>query len=416
MDRNKKIGIWIIIIFAILAYNMYNPFLTSNAIELYDKFKTHTLGNIYRQAAKHDIHDIEEESLRQMNSFMGGTDEVNATGKHDFLVRPSIQEGFGTDTFELQLFYKSVGCEPSRQFLPIWYEITSALPKSTNISYREFNCDKLNANGITICAAPYNISSVPTLKLKKTTSTGVESTLEYIGSRSYRNISQWLASNGLVLAFNMNMETFGDVDSAVSVQAKEKFADANTGITGSVGNMILSAEGNLRKDYDAEWVNAAAQNEFGEYHDVADGCYLASFSKCNEGSRNPGFQIFTHRGQYGCVYPDKNTGIATDFDAAFTVADQYLSSCVPPKFDADTGKEVPMTPGERRNQMSKCAVKYRNQLRAFGLCDENKLNDKYTIPKKIKEGSMRTPLPDMTAEDYQGTADSAAAIYTACSI
>jgi hypothetical protein len=416
MDRNKKIAIWIIIIFAILAYNMYNPFLTSNAIELYDKVKTYTLGHIYHQAAKNDIHDIEEESLRRVNSIMGGTDEVNATSKHDYLVRPSIQEGFGTDTFELQLFYKSVGCEPSRQFLPIWYEITSALPKSTNISYREFNCDKLNANGITICAAPYNISAVPTLKLKKTTSTGVESTLEFTGARSYKNISQWLASNGLVLTFNMNMETFGDVDSAVSVQAKEKFADANTGITGSVGNMILSAEGNLRKDYDAEWMNAAAQNEFGEYHDVADGCYLASFSKCNEGTRNPGFQIFTHRGQYGCVYPDKNTGIATDFDAAFTVADQYLSSCVPPKFDADTGKEIPMTPGERRNQMAKCAIKYRNQLRSFGLCDEGKLNAKYTIPKKIKEGSMRTPLPDMTAEDYQGAADSAAAIYTACSV
>lgn len=414
MDRNRKFAIWIIIILAILAYNLYNPFLTSNAIELYDKVKTYTLGNIYSQSAKRDIHDIEEESLRRMNSFMGGTDEVNATSKHDYLVRPSIQEGFGTDTFELQLFYKSVGCEPSRQFLPIWYEITSALPKSTNISYREFNCDKLNANGITICAAPYNITAVPTLKLKKTTSTGVESTLEFTGSRSYRNISQWLASNGLVLTFNMNMETFGDVDSVV--HAKEKFADANTGITGSLGNMVLSAEGNLRKDYDAEWMHAAAQNEFGEYHDVADGCYLASFSKCNEGTRNPGFQIFTHRGQYGCVYPDKNTGIATDFDAAFTVADQYLSSCVPPKFDADTGKEVPLTPGERRNQMAKCAIKYRNQLRSFGLCDEAKLNDKYIIPKKIKEGNMRTPLPDMTAEDYQGAADSAAAIYTACSI
>ena len=416
MDRNKKIAIWIIIIFVVLAYNMYNPFLTSNAIELYDKVKTYTLGSQYHQAAKRDIHDIEEESLRRINSVMGGTDEVNATGKHDYLARPSIQEGFGTDTFELQLFYKSVGCEPSRQILPVWYQITSALPKSTNISYREFNCDKLNANGVTICAAPYNISAVPTIKLKKTTSTGVESTLEFTGSRSYRNISQWLASNGLVLSFNESygMEMFDDVNSATS--DKEKFADANTGIIGSVGNMIMSADGNLRKGADEEWINAAAQNEFGEYHDVADGCYLASFSKCNEGSRNPGFQIFTHRGQYGCVYPDKNTGIATDFDAAFTVADQYLSSCVPPKFDADTGTEVPMTPDERRNQMAKCAIKYRNQLRSFGLCDENKLNAKYTIPKKIKEGNMRTPLPDMTAEDYQGAADSAAAIYTACSV
>lgn len=416
MDRNHKIAIWIIIIFAILAYNMYNPFLTSNAIELYDKVKTYTLRKHYHDAAKREIHDIEEESLRRVNSIMGGTDEVNATGKHDYLTRPSIQEGFGTDTFELQLFYKSVGCEPSRQILPVWYQITAALPKSTNVSYREFNCDKLNANGITICAAPYNITAVPTIKLKKTTSIGVESTQEFTGSRSYKNISQWLASNGLVLSFNESygMEMFGDVNSAST--GKEQFADANIGITGPVGNMIMSADGNLRKGADEEWIKAAAQNEFGEYHDVTEGCYLASFSKCNEGSRNPGFQIFTHRGQYGCVYPDINTGIANEFDAAFTVADQYLSTCVPPKFDADTGKEIPMTPDERRNQMAKCAIKYRNQLRSFGLCDENKLNDKYTIPKKIKEGKMRTPLPDMTAEDYQGAADSAAAIYTACSV
>lgn len=402
-QHNYTIAVWIIILFAMLIYNMYNPFLTTNPINLYDKIKTYTLGNKYANSAKRDIFDIEEESLRRVNSIMGGTDEVNATSKHDYLVRPSIQEGFGTDTFELQLFYKSVGCEPSRQILPVWYEITSALPKSTNISYREFNCDKLNANGITICAAPYNINAVPMIKLKKTSSTGIESVLEFTGSRTYRNISHWLASNGLVLAFNNNME---------------QFANANTGIdiNGSMGNIILSADGNLRKDYDAEWLRASAQNEFGEYHDVIDGCYLASFSKCNENTRNPGFQLFTHRGQYGCVYPDKNTGIATEFDAAFTVADQYLSSCVPPKYDADTGNEIAITPEERREQMAKCAVKYRNQLRSFGLCDENKLNEKYTIPKKIKEGNMRIPLPDMTAEDYQGSADSAAAIYTACSI
>jgi hypothetical protein len=75
-----------------------------------------------------------------------------------------------------------------------------------------------------------------------------------------------------------------------------------------------------------------------------------------------------------------------------------------------------MNPEERRNQMARCAIKYRNQLRSFGLCDEEKLNDKYIIPDKIKEGSMQVPLPDMTAEDYQGAADSAVAIYAACSV
>lgn len=407
MDKNYKLSIWILILFAILAYNLYNPFLTSNAIDIYDKIKIYALGKQYQQQAQHEINIMEEESLRRINSIMGGIDEINATGKHDYLIRPSIQEGFATETFELQLFYKSIGCAPSRQILPIWYQITSALPNSPNITYREFNCDKLNANGITICATPYNIAQVPTIRLKRTTSTGVETTTEFTGSRTYRNIRQWLASNGLVLSFNTDMEMFTN---------NEKFADANTGINASVGNMILSAEGNLRKGADDEWFNATAQNEFGEYHDVADGCYLASFSKCNEGSRNPGFQIFTHRGQYGCVYPDKNTGIANEFDAAFTVADQYLSSCVPPKFDPETGKEVPMTNNEQREQMTKCAIKYRNQLRAFGLCDEQKLNEKYMIPKNIKDGKMRVPLPDMTAEDYQASADSAGAIYTACSI
>jgi hypothetical protein len=401
MVRKYNIALWVNLLFALLAYNLYNPFLTSNAVEMYDKVKTYMLGKEYKKQAMTDIHDIEEESLRRVNKFMGGTDEVNSTSKNDYLVRPRIKEGFDTDVFELQLFYKSIGCEPSRQILPIWYEITASLPKSPYVSYREFNCDTLDANGITICAAPYNITQVPTIKLMKISSTGVQSTMEFTGARSYRNISNWLRENGLYLSFNSGMETF---------------ADANTGVNGALGNMILSADGNLRKGADAEYENATAMNEFGEYHDVADGCYLASFSKCNENTRNPGYQIFTHRGQYGCLYPDKNTGIATDFDAAFTVADQYLSTCVPPKYDPDTGKEIPMAPEDRRNKMARCAVKYRNQLRSFGLCDEQKLNDKFTIPKKIKEGSMRVPLPDMTAEDYQSGAETAAAIYTACSV
>lgn len=195
----------------------------------------------------------------------------------------------------------------------------------------------------------------------------------------------------------------------------EGFVDVSD-IGTDVSNKIITADGNIRKAYNQEWASAAAMNEFGEFNDVQDGCYIASFSKCKEGTPNPGYQIFTHRGQYGCVYPEPGTGISSDFDAAFSAADQYLSTCVPPKYDPDTGNEINLSPAEKKSQMMKCAMKYRNQLRSFGLCDETKLNEKYVIPEYIRQGKLKVPLADMSADDYQSAADSAEAIYTACSV
>lgn len=396
----KKIIIIGIILLVLL--NIKYEFLTTSTLDRLDLHKFNIFAPSIVKEATRTIGQIEEESLQRTNKALGGLDEVNATSDRENINRPRIQqEGFASNIYELQLFYKTT-CGYSQQFLPIWYELTSALPNTPGVSYREYNCDKLDANGVSICAvSPNNISSVPTIRLRMTSPDGIDSTQDYTGPRSYKAISDWLASKGLYLMFNADM-------------VAEGFADANMGV--DIANKIISADGNIRKAYDKEWVDAAAMNEFGEFHDVQEGCYIASFSKCRENTTTPGYQIFTHRGQYGCVYPEAGTGISSDFDAAFTVADQYLSTCVPPKFDPDTGKEVVMTPAEKKSQMMKCAMKYRNQLRSFGLCNEEKLNEKYVTPDYIRQGKLKPPMPDMTAEDYQGAADSAEAIYTACSV
>lgn len=401
VSTTKKLIILAIIILVLL--NFKYEYITSKDMDIFTKLKIHSTIPPVIMEAKRDIGQIEEESLQRTNRSLGGMDEVNATSAWEHIHRPLIQqEGFASNIYELQLFFKTT-CGYSQQFLPIWYELTSALPNDPGVTSREFNCDTMNANGVSICSAPYNISSVPILRLKVTTPDGVDSTQEYTGARTYKDISAWLASKGLNLMFNAD------------AHITEGFASADMGIT-DPGNKIMGADGNIRKAYAQEWAEATAMNEFGEFNDVRDGCYIATFSKCKEGTPRPGYQIFTHRGQYGCVYPEPGTGISSDFDSAFTVADQYLSNCVPPKYDPETGNEVDMSPAEKKSQMMKCAMKYRNELRSFGLCNEDRLNEKYVAPEYIRQGKLRPPLPDMTAEDYQGPADTAEAIYTACSV
>lgn len=357
-------------------------------------------------------------------SVFEGSDNVGAISERGNVPAP-----------KLQLFYR-MSCGHTQAFLPVWYEVVAALPlKSGAVRYEEINCE--DASGA--CSAA-GIDGVPTMRLVTYNPDGSEAGVEeYPGARTFVDIKDWLSARGIALVPRLKVNPVASSDERVDmgaspeVTARAMTSSNNGGGAGNsdnvadketfVGNQILDATGNLRQKQDQAYLDAAAVDEHGHYHDVTDGCYDATFSRCQPGSRNPGFQIFTHRGQWGCVRPEPGTGIATPFDAAFAVANQYLNTLPPrqrqghgglhPDTDGDpsNGEE---TQNERQARMNKCARRYARQLRGFGLCNLEKLNEKYIIPDEIRRGRLRTPTDDMTASDYEDASMAALAIYGAC--
>ena len=52
--------------------------------------------------------------------------------------------------------------------------------------------------------------------------------------------------------------------------------------------------------------------------------------------------------------------------------------------------------------MMNCAVKYSDQFRQFGLCNGERLAEKYLIPQRLEDGEVVLPQ-GMTKEDYVKT-------------
>jgi hypothetical protein len=424
-----------IIIFIIILLQVYNPFLNSSSKELNTRFKTYITNIFEKQQAEKDILDIEEQSLITIHDAQGGVDDINAstnTSDTNTLNRRQLVFQSSTlgksvlnDTFQnnepntlaLKLLYRP-GCIYSAQFMPMWHEIKNSLPN--NVITEEVNCDRGDILGNSICSN-YNISGVPSLILMVPDS---DIPVIFKNNRTYQNIKLWLKQNGIQLKYNPEVEHFDKTGGYVNTEQFNNMTSSEEGhnAAGLVGK-VISAEGNIRAPYDALYRAESRVNEHDEYHDVDDdGCPIASFSICKENSVNPGYQIFTHRGQWGCVYPDPNTSINNRFDAAFSTVDHYLHS-LPPKMEQvvdDKGhvhlKEVPYTADEKIEQMKKCAVKYSKNIRNFGLCDAEKLNDKYTIKNKIEAGEASLPFDGMNIDEYNDTMKTAEALYTACSL
>lgn len=343
----------------------------------------------------------------------------NNTQNEDKAVSSSVGVANGEVTPKLQLFYR-MSCGHTQAFLPVWYEVVAALPlRSGSVRYEEINCeDATNA-----CASS-GIDGVPTMRLVTYNSDGSEANVEeYPGARTFEDIKDWLSTRGIGLVKRMKVN-MAAADNAIDLDVTASVEPVDNGEKETfVGDQILDATGNLRRKHDQAYLDAAAIDDHGHYHDVTDGCYDATFSRCQPNSQNPGFQIFTHRGQWGCVRPEPGSGINTSFDAAFTVANQYLNT-LPPKqrknhggvhsdYDGnvDNGEESKET---RQARMNKCANKYARELRGFGLCDLKNLNGKYVIPDEVRRGRLRVPVDNMSADEYENASMAALAIYGAC--
>lgn len=408
--NNYTIYLVVVVILVLGVVDYYYPFLHHSSTELLDEIREKKQVEAVKKITKDEIAEIEENSEIKVNKQLGGIDEVNADNKATGIderkklafqnnnlghLGNEVKEGFESNPSQvvLKLFYKT-NCGYSQQFLPNWYELTRMLP--SGVDFEEINCDQYDEFGITQCSK-YQISKVPTLQLVTTDENGEETIEEFVGSRTYLNVKEWLGKLGVELRKNFDTEHFAEVG------GKHHY------------HIRRDEEGSYEDHRDELRRNATLKDNMGNYRDVEDGCYIASFSKCKENSKNPGYQIFTQRGQYGCVHPDVNTSMNDRFEAAFASAASYLDN-LPPKQDPKTGKLIPYQGDEKKQQMMNCAVKYSDQFRQFGLCDGERLAEKYLIPQRLEDGEVALPQ-GMTKEDYLKTKDIAESLMVgACGI
>ena len=408
--NNYTIYLVVVVILVLGVVDYYYPFLHHSSTELLDEIREKKQVEAVKKITKDEIAEIEENSEIKVNKQLGGIDEVNADNKATGIderkklafqnnnlghLGNEVKEGFESNPSQvvLKLFYKT-NCGYSQQFLPNWYELTRMLP--SGVDFEEINCDQYDEFGITQCSK-YQISKVPTLQLVTTDENGEETIEEFVGSRTYLNVKEWLGKLGVELRKNFDTEHFAEV------VGKHHY------------HIRRDEEGSYEDHRDELRRNATLKDNMGNYRDVEDGCYIASFSKCKENSKNPGYQIFTQRGQYGCVHPDVNTSMNDRFEAAFASAASYLDN-LPPKQDPKTGKLLPYQGDEKKQQMMNCAVKYSDQFRQFGLCDGERLAEKYLIPQRLEDGEVALPQ-GMTKEDYLKTKDIAESLMVgACGI
>jgi len=421
MTHNMKFTVLVILLLlGICLLNIHYPFITTHPAEHAAKLEARVAGELVASAARANIRKIEESAEIEVNRELGGIDEVGAdnkvTGIQDRRRFMLAKEGFlSSDVYELRLFW-SPECGHSRRFMPVWLNIVRALPDG--VAYKEYNCkDTQGLSSLSVCSQrEYGITALPTVQLYRMVD-GIKYQESISGFRDYRTVKDWLARQSVTLKYNPNSEHFNGKVGVKGYQG-EQFADSKNGVgqdPTEMINKVYGTAGDLYEEAESQYLTESGTDIWGHYRDVADGCYKASFTRCDENSERPGYQVFTPRGQWGCVFPEPGTALATDFDAAFAAVDNYLATCTPPKQNKDgTLAKTQYTDAERKANMIKCAVKYKDEIRKFGLCDEKKLNEKFNYMNNVKAGRAKLPIGDMKPDDYKQTAESASAIFSSC--
>jgi thiol-disulfide isomerase/thioredoxin len=108
------------------------------------------------------------------------------------------------------------------------------------------------------------------------------------------------------------------------------------------------------------------------------------------------FQIFNADGQYGYAVGGNNDGkLLTPFTAAYSTVDSYLTSL-------PEGANI-----------SECANTYSSEIRGFGLCDKEKLDNILQYQKNVANGSAKLKFD---GTDYSSNKKVITAIKTACGL
>jgi len=173
----------------------------------------------------------------------------------------------------------------------------------------------------------------------------------YIGNRSYEDIERFLNKNGI----HLTERTF------------EEFDDTGYG---------TESKPTVQTNPNCPAVT------FDSHLDVANDDYM--------------FQIFNSQGQYGYAIGGHKEGkLLTPFAASYSVVDSYLSS-------------LPDT-----KNMEECTNLYSKDIRGFGLCDSEKLDDILKYEDKVKNGSG---IARFIGTNYKTNNDIVKAIKEACEL
>jgi len=318
-----------------------------------------------RKHTQDEIKSAEEKGYTQTDS------KINPNDGPDL----SIEENEEFDNFDgrdkkLYLFY-SANCIHTQQFLPIWYRIKDRLP--SRVTCEEYNSDDdQSANKF----QQYEIKSVPSVVLDY-----ADNTVMYNGDRSEADVEKFLKLYGINLNVD-NHEGFVDFDTNQYTDVAERLNLVNTNTKSDLDKEIEEVEmSHLER-------NVKAANP-------EDKCPDVTFDKKLDRANNTfSFQIFDKNGLYG--YSKGGTGQPLDsFHAAYNCFDTYLSTL------------------PQKNIMDKCAMKYKREIRDFGLCDDVKLDKIAHYGDSIKSGAMKERVKDV---DYDSNKEVVASIKKACAI
>ena len=316
-----------------------------------------------RNHTKDEIKSAEEKGYTQEESKINPNDGPNLSNKDTF-------DNFNGRDKNLYLFY-SANCVHTQQFLPIWYRIKARLPSS--VTHEEYNSDDDQAANK---FQQYEITHVPSLVLDYG-----DNTVKYNGDRSEADVEKFLKLYGI----NLN------------VDGHEGFVDFDTNQHNDIAETINLINTNTKSDLDKEIEevemsnlerNVKAANPEGKCPDV-------TFDKKMDRTNNTfSFQIFDKNGVHG--YSKGGTGQPLDsFHAAYNCFDTYLSTL------------------PQKNIMDKCAMKYKSEIRDFGLCDGVKLDKIANYGDSIESGAMKERIKDV---NYDSNKKVVASIKKACAI
>jgi len=221
---------------------------------------------------------------------------------------------------------------------------------SNNVMYEDIDCESDYKT-----ANEYQIVSVPTIILLVNNEKKI-----YMGDRSYPDIIRFLKNNGV----NLVKRTF------------EEFDSTGYDITTTPTGYGYGSGSSVNKK------TLCPSVTFDSQLDIAKDDYM--------------FQIFNADGQYGYAVGGNNPGkVLTPFNAAYSTIDSYLTSL--PK-DAN---------------ISECANSYSSQIRSFGLCDKDKLDNILQYQTNVSQGNS-TPRFDGT--DYTTNNSVVTAIKNSCGL
>ena len=259
-----------------------------------------------------------------------------------------------SDNKKLMLFYKA-GCPYCEDFLPTWYTIINNLPN--NVAYEEI--EVTSGEKSRKLASQYKITAVPTLILLVN---NVQ--VPFNGKKTYNNVDRFLSKNGVNL-IKRSFNSFEDI--AMTAELEES------------GNEPV-----VPKNPNCPAVT------FDKQADIPNDKFY--------------FQIFNEDGPYGyAVGGNRSDNMLTPFGAAYSVVDSYLSSLP----DLDNPGQSTMA------NASECANMYAEQIKSFGLCDNEQLDKIAKYQEMVAGGSARQRVK---GTDYSSNDIVIDAIKSACQI